>query len=339
MGSGSRFTNLRPECDEQASGAVNRKGHLKMTRHSALAGNQATVDKIVRGSGTGLHSGQVISFRIHPAAPNTGIVFQRTDMGGALIPATWKHVVDTRLCSVVANRDGARVGTIEHLMAALAGCGVDNARIAIDGPEVPAMDGSAAPFVALIEQAGLRRQSVARRVIEILKPINVAEGNARASLVPADSFTVSCEIDFDNPAIGRQSRTVTLMNGNFKSEISRARTFGFEDEVVQLRKAGLARGGSFDNAIVVGESGVLNAEGLRYDDEFVRHKLLDCLGDLYLAGARILGHFQGHRSGHALNHRALTALFADPEAWRYRTLGVGRTNAPVPALRLAGAGD
>jgi UDP-3-O-[3-hydroxymyristoyl] N-acetylglucosamine deacetylase len=310
-----------------------------MTRHNALAGNQATIDKMVRGSGTGLHSGEAVSLRIHPAAPNTGIIFQRTDKGGALIPAVWTHVVDTRLCSVVANKDGLRVGTIEHLMAALAGCGIDNARIAIDGPEVPAMDGSAAPFVELIEKAGVRRQSVARRVIEVLRPISVVEGDARASLVPADSFTVSCEIEFDNPAIRRQSRTVTLMNGNFKSEISRARTFGFEDDVVQLRKAGLARGGSFENAIVVGEHGVLNAEGLRYDDEFVRHKLLDCVGDLYLAGARILGHFRGYRSGHALNHRVLTTLFADPDAWRYRTLTAPRTGATAPALRLAGAGD
>lgn len=294
---------------------------------------------MVRGSGTGLHSGTSVSFRIHPAAPNTGIVFQRTDKGGALVPATWKHVVDTRLCSVVANKDGTRVGTIEHLMAALAGCGIDNARIAIDGPEVPAMDGSAAPFVELIERAGLRRQSVARRVIEILKPVSVSDGDAHASLVPANSFTVSCEIDFENPAIGRQSRTVTLMNGNFKSEIASARTFGFEEDVVQLRKAGLARGGSFENAIVIGEHGVLNAEGLRYEDEFVRHKLLDCLGDLYLAGARILGHFRGHRSGHALNHRVLTALFADSDAWRYRTLTAPRANTAVPALRLADAGD
>ena len=304
----------------------------------ASAIEQGTLRSAIGCAGTGLHGGQKISMTLHPAAPNTGIVFRRTDARGALIPATWKHVVDTRLCSVIANADGVRVGTIEHLMAALAGAGIDNLRIDIDGPEVPAMDGSSAPFTAMIERAGIARQGIARRAIQVLKPIAVAEGAARAELEPADLFTVSCEIDFDNPAVNRQARTVTLMNGAFKSELCRARTFGFEHEVEQLRKMGLAKGGSLENAIVIGRDRILNEDGLRYDDEFVRHKILDCVGDLYLAGGPILGHFRGHRSGHALNHKVLTALFADPSAWRAVPLAKRRSRpAKTGTLRLAPA--
>jgi len=299
---------------------------------------QNTLKTSAACTGTGLHCGKTVSMTLSPAAPNTGIVFQRTDMGGTIVPATWRHVVDTRLCSVVGVDNGARIGTIEHLMAALAGCGVDNARIEIDGPEVPAMDGSSAPFVEMIEQAGLARQGVRRRMIEILKPVTVADKSAHASLSPADSFKVSCEIDFDHATIQRQAATVTLMNGAFKSKISRARTFGFESEVEALRKAGLALGGSLENAIVIGRDGILNEDGLRYEDEFVRHKILDCVGDLYLAGAPILGHFRGYRSGHALNLRVLETLFADPTAWRYTTATARAKTAPAPVLQLA-AGD
>ncbi|MFN0042485.1 MAG: UDP-3-O-acyl-N-acetylglucosamine deacetylase [Alphaproteobacteria bacterium] len=304
----------------------------------ASAVQQGTLRASVGCSGTGLHSGQQIAMSFHPAAPNTGIVFRRTDARGAIIPANWRHVVDTRLCSVIANADGVRVGTIEHAMAALAGTGIDNVRIDIDGPEVPAMDGSSAPFVAMIEQAGITRQGIARRAIEVLKTVRAADGAAHAELAPADMFTVSCAIDFDTPAINRQARTVTLMNGAFKSELCRARTFGFEHEVEQLRKMGLARGGSLENAIVIGQDRVLNADGLRYDDEFVRHKILDCVGDLYLAGGPILGHFSGHRSGHALNHQVLQNLFADATAWRFTTLRKPAVRAARrPELRLATA--
>lgn len=305
-------------------------------RDSAL---QNTLKTSVNCAGTGLHCGKTVSMTLSPAAPNTGIVFQRADLGGTIVPATWRHVVDTRLCSVVGVADGARIGTIEHLMAALAGCGVDNARIEIDGPEVPAMDGSSAPFVAMIERAGLARQGARRRMIEVLKPVSVADKSSRASLIPSDSFKVSCEIDFDSPTIRRQSATLTLGNGAFKSQVSRARTFGFESEVAALRKAGLALGGSLENAIVIGPDGILNAEGLRYEDEFVRHKILDCVGDLYLAGAPILGHFRGYRSGHALNLKVLEALFADPTAWRYTTAAGRATTVPAPALQLAAVGD
>lgn len=314
-----------------------RRGSKTMTMRRDAA-FQTTLKGPVGCSGMGLHCGKTVSMTLSPAAPNTGIVFQRLDMGGAIVPATWRHVVDTRLCSMVGADNGARVGTVEHLMAAFAGCGIDNARIAIDGPEVPAMDGSAAPFVTMIERAGLTRQGARRRVIEVLKPVTVADKSAHASLAPADSFKVSFEIDFDNPTIQRQSATVTLMNGTFKSKISRARTFGFESEVEALRKAGLALGGSLENAIVIGRDGILNEEGLRYDDEFVRHKILDCIGDLYLAGAPIVGHFRGYRSGHAMNLRLLEALFADPTAWRYANAAARTKAVAAPALQLA-AGD
>jgi UDP-3-O-[3-hydroxymyristoyl] N-acetylglucosamine deacetylase len=304
----------------------------------ASAIEQGTLRTSIGCAGTGLHGGQRISMTLHPAAPNTGIVFRRTDARGALIPASWRRVIDTRLCSVIANDDGVRVGTIEHLMAALAGAGIDNLRIDIDGPEVPAMDGSAAPFTQMIERAGVVRQGAVRRAIQVLKPVSVSDGAARAELEPAEIFTVSCEIDFDNPAVNRQARTVTLMNGAFKSELCRARTFGFEHEVEQLRKMGLAKGGSLDNAIVIGRDRILNEGGLRYTDEFVRHKILDCVGDLYLAGGPILGHFRGHRSGHALNNQVLKTLFADASAWRYVPMAKRTVRGSKAApLRLAEA--
>jgi UDP-3-O-[3-hydroxymyristoyl] N-acetylglucosamine deacetylase len=270
--------------------------------------------------GVGLHTGARVNLVIHPAAPGTGIVFRRRDLGNVEIAAHWRNVVESALCTTVGNDSGVKVSTIEHLMAAFAGLEIDNAIVELDGPEVPVMDGSAAPFVFLIECAGIAEQMAPRRGIKVLKPMRVGGDGSSASLVPADSLHLSFAIDFASGAIRQQELSYDLDAENFKHEISRARTFGFLDEVERMRQAGLARGGSLENAVVISGDRILNKEGLRYDDEFVRHKVLDALGDLYLAGGAILGHFHGVRSGHALNHQLIEALFADPAAWRPVTL-------------------
>jgi len=254
-----------------------------------------------------------------PAPAGTGIVFRRTDAAGKglEVAAHVSNVVDDRLCSALGDGNGASVATVEHLMAALSGCRVDNLIVEVDGGELPIMDGSAAPFVFLIECAGIASQAAPRRAIEILKPICVEDGERRAELLPGIGFSVGFEIEFGSGAIGQQDMAVQLVNGTFKGELSRARTFGFVEEVDQLRAMGLALGGSLDNAVVVSGDRVLNEDGLRYKDEFVRHKILDCIGDLYLAGAPIIGQFKGRRSGHALNHSILRTMLADPSCWRY----------------------
>jgi len=298
---------------------------------------QVTVANTVRCAGIGLHSGRHVALAIRPADPGTGIRFRRIDLHGAgeaahdtVIRAHIDNVVDARLGSTIGNDAGVTVGTIEHLMAALAGCGVDNALIDIDGAEVPVMDGSAAPFVFLIECAGLVEQWTPRRAIEILRRIAVADGvgGGSAALVPAPSFQVDVEIAFDCAAIGRQGVNVRLRNGAFKREIARARTFGFAEEAERLRAMGLARGASLENAIVLRGDEVLNEDGLRFPDEFARHKALDGVGDLYLAGAPILGRFEGRCSGHALNHALVRAMFADCTAWRW-SLPVARARLGV----------
>ena len=282
---------------------------------------QQTLKNSIGCSGTGLHSGATVAMTLHPAPADTGIVFRRTDRDGLgmEVQAHVDNVVDARLGTTIGDAQGRTLSTIEHLMAALCGAGIDNAVVDVEGPEVPVMDGSAAPFMFLIECAGIVQQAPPRRYIEILKPIHVDGGDRTASLHPDTIFSLDFEIDFNSAAIGNQSMSVQLVNGTFKGEISRARTFGFAQEVDQLRKMGLARGGSLDNAVVVGDGIVLNEEGLRYHDEFVRHKILDSVGDLYLAGAPLHARFAGYRSGHALNHDLLRALFADPTAWRYTT--------------------
>ena len=287
--------------------------------HQIRGALQHTLKASIDCSGIGLHSGAKISMTLNPADPDTGIVFRRTDMagGGAEIPARWDMVVDTRLNTTIGNDDGVSIGTIEHLMAALSGAGVDNALIEINGPEVPIMDGSAEPFLFLIECAGLTEQPVAKRLIEVLKPVSVGDDQHSAVLSPGKCFSISFEIDFEGTFIHHQQFFASLVNGTFQSEIAKARTFGFEHDIAKLRAAGLIRGGSLDNAIVVSGDGILNDDGLRYEDEFVRHKVLDSIGDLYLAGGYILGHFHGFRSGHALNHSLLNTLLSDPTAWRY----------------------
>jgi len=275
---------------------------------------------------------------LHPAAPDTGVVFRRA--GSAVeIRANWANTVESPLCTVLSNGEGNTVGTVEHLMAALAGAAIDNAVVELDGLEVPIMDGSSAPFLFLIECAGIVEQDAARRAIKVLKEVSVSEEGATAALLPDHGFSMSFEIDFDNPLIRRQDICLMFDADTFKTELSRARTFGLLDELDRLRAAGLARGGSLDNAVVVGRDHVLNAGGLRYADEFVRHKLLDAFGDLYLAGGPLLGSFRGVRSGHAQTRRLLSALFNDDEAWCYTTLS--RSSRPgglewQDGLQLAG---
>lgn len=279
---------------------------------------QQTLLSTINCVGIALHSGKKVSLTLRPADVDTGIVFRRTDIAGSKeIAARWDNVVDTRMCTTIGNDDGVTISTIEHLMAALSGCGVDNVYVDVNGPEVPVMDGSAQPFVFLIECAGLQEQDAFRRVIEVIKPVRVEIDGKIAELVPSDTFSVEFEIDFENALVARQKISVTLVNGTFKKEVARARTFGFMHEVEQLRAAGLGLGGSLDNAVIVDGDKVLNEDGLRYDDEFVRHKVLDAVGDLYTAGGAILGSYKGVRSGHALTNQLLRALFSDQSTWRY----------------------
>lgn len=260
---------------------------------------------------------------LHPAPPNSGIVFCRADRGAA-IRASWTSSTESALSTVLSDGEGMQIGTVEHLMAAFAGSRIDNAIVELDGPEVPIMDGSAAPFVSLIERAGIVAQDAPRRAFKVLKPICVSDNGASAALLPEHGFSMSFEIDFDNPLIRRQDIALALepatFRETFRAELAPARTFGWLDDWPRLKAAGLALGGSLDNAVVISGDRVLNAGGLRFADEFVRHKLLDALGDLYLAGGPILGHFRGVRSGHALNRRLLAALFADRNAWLMTTL-------------------
>jgi UDP-3-O-[3-hydroxymyristoyl] N-acetylglucosamine deacetylase len=282
---------------------------------------QHTLKAAIDCVGTGVHSGLRVRMVIRPAPVDHGIVFRRSDLGQSL-PARFDHVVETRLCTVLGkSTDPAfRVSTVEHVMAALAGHGIDNAVIELDGPEVPIMDGSCGPLLFLLDCAGVVEQSASRPVIEVLRPVRVTDGPAFAELRPArpgmNGLEMGLSIDFAAPAIGRQSYSLVLTPDSFRHELANARTFALAAEVEQLRAAGLARGGSLDNALVVDGDSVLNPGGLRMPAEFVRHKLLDAVGDLALAGAPLHARFVAHRSGHALNNRLLRALFADAMAWR-----------------------
>jgi len=299
---------------------------------------QKTLKSPIGCSGVALHTGARVSMMLRPAPGDHGIVFRRTDIAGkgAVIPARWDHVVDTRLCTVVGNGDGVVVSTIEHLMAAFAGCGIDNVEVEINGSEVPVMDGSAEPFVFLIECAGVRDLGVTRRGVRVLKPVVVDGGaNGGAALYPADRFSVGFEIHFDSAAVGRQALSLGLVNGTFKKELARARTFGFLHEVEQLWANGFARGGSLENAVVVSGDKVLNEDGLRYEDEFVRHKALDAVGDLYTAGAPIIGRFSGCCSGHALTNQLLRRLFADRDAWCYDAVAAAESTATSRPASMA----
>jgi UDP-3-O-[3-hydroxymyristoyl] N-acetylglucosamine deacetylase len=273
--------------------------------------------------GVGVHTGAHTRVRVLPAAAGAGIVFARTDVSGPLsrlIPATGEAVCKTQLGTVISNGDGVTVSTIEHLMAALAMLGIDNARVELDGPEMPIMDGSALPFVRLIDQAGRRVQEAPRRFIEILERVEATDGDKFATLSPSKDFEVAFEIFFDNPVIGRQRVDLPMTERAFRSELADCRTFGFLKDVEALRAQGLARGGSLDNVVVIDGARVLNPEGLRRPDEFVRHKALDAIGDLYVLGGPIIGRYEGVLAGHGLNNALVRALLARPSAWRWRTL-------------------
>lgn len=283
---------------------------------------QTTLRAPVSCTGIGLHSGAPVILALHPAAAGHGIVFRRLDVDRkiSLIPARWDLVNETRLGTTLTNARGVSVATVEHLMAALWGAGVDNALITLDGPEIPIMDGSSEPFMALLAQAGIRALAAPREVIRVVKEVEVSDGASLARVQPYGGEDFGCsldiEIDFPHPAIAHSRAFYDFSEDSFAASLAAARTFGFAHEVAQLRKIGLARGGSLENAIVLGEEGVLNEGGLRFADEFVRHKALDCVGDLFLAGLRIEGHFTFRRPGHAVNNRLLRALMADKSAWK-----------------------
>jgi len=266
----------------------------------------------------GLHSGVRVAMKLHPAAPNTGVVFKRIDLigGGATIKAAWDRVADSRMCTVLADGNGISVATVEHLMSAFYGMEIDNVIVELNGPEVPAMDGSAEPFIFLIECAGVVEQDAPRRALRILKQHSYSSGNRMVALAPwHDGLRVDFHIDFHASAIGRQTCSFTVDPDTFRDELSRARTFGLLSDVTALREAGLARGGSLTNAIVVDGDRVLNNEGLRHDNEFVRHKALDAIGDLYLAGHPIIAHFSGRCSSHADTARLMRQVYADRSSW------------------------
>lgn len=276
---------------------------------------QRTLAKSVSCAGVGVHSGRRVNLTLHPARPNHGIKFVRADLPGRpTITAHFRRVVDTSLATVLGE-DGVIVSTVEHLMAALAGLGVDNALVELDNYEMPIMDGSAGPFAELILSAGIRKLFSPRFFFTIKSPIELKEGDRFVGLYPGTDFSVSCHIDFSHELIGKQTLEMAVTPQRFAREIAPARTFGFYHEVAYLKRFGLARGGSLDNAVVIGPDGIMNPDGLRYPDEFVRHKVLDCIGDFSLLGMPILGQVVAYRSGHAFHHAFLEKILAQNRAW------------------------
>ena len=279
---------------------------------------QQTIGNPVSIKGIGLHTGAEVTMKLYPAKVDYGIKFIRKDIkDNNVIDALWSNVSSTKLSTTISNQNGASVSTIEHLMSALSGLHIDNLRIEIDGPEVPIMDGSSKNFVELIDKNLLKIQNNKRKIIKIKKKIKVENEDSSIELVPNKHFSIDFQIDFPSPLISKQSCQLQLVNGNYKTDIASARTFGFEKDVDKLRSIGLALGGSLNNAVVVGENKILNNEGLRFKDEFVRHKILDSIGDLYLAGAPIQGYFSGNKSGHYLNNLLLKTLFSNSENYEY----------------------
>lgn len=278
---------------------------------------QRTLKNTIRATGVGLHTGEKIFLTLRPAAADTGIVFRRVDLEHAVeIEADYTNVGDTTLSSTLSEGD-VRISTVEHLLSAMAGMGVDNAYVDVSAPEVPIMDGSAGPFVFLIQSAGLVEQEAAKQFIRIKKPVQIEDGDKWVRFEPFDGFKVSMTIDFAHPAFDGKAMTteIDFSSTSFVKEVSRARTFGFMNQIEQLRKQNLALGGSLDNAIVLDDYRVLNEDGLRYADEFVKHKVLDAIGDLYLLGHSLIGAFSGYKSGHALNNQLLHALMEQEDAW------------------------
>ncbi len=294
---------------------------------------QRTLKNVIRATGVGLHTGEKVHLTLRPAHPHTGIVFRRIDLDPPVeIRADPYAVHDTRLSSCL-EKDGVRVSTVEHLMSALAGLGVDNVWVDVTAPEVPIMDGSAGPFVFLLQSAGIEEQEVAKKFIRILKPVEVRDGDKWVRFDPHNGFRLELAIDYAHPVFepGAQSVVVDFATTSYVKEVARARTFGFMQDVESMRSQGLALGGSLDNAIVMDEYRVLNNDGLRYDNEFVKHKVLDAIGDLYLLGHPLIGAFSGHKSGHALNNKLLRALIADAKAWEVVTFE-DESRAPISYL-------
>lgn len=295
---------------------------------------QNTIKSPLAFDGVGLHSGAPTRLTVLPAPASHGVVFRRVDVADdcSTIPALWNNVRQSPLCTRLVNEDGVSVSTVEHIMAALVGCGIHNAVVEVDGPEVPILDGSSAAFVRGILSTGIERQDVPVRALRILKPVEVRKGQARARLTPHDTLLIEFNIEFEDAAIGEQKKTLNMSNGSFVRELSNSRTFCRKADVDQMRANGLALGGTLENAVVVDGAQVLSPGGLRHEDEAVRHKMLDALGDLGLAGMPILGHYHGFRAGHSLTNDLLHALFADQSAYEVVECD------PDMAARLPGAG-
>ena len=304
--------------------------------------NQRTIAKRVSATGVGLHSGKPATLTLAPAPADAGITFVRMDLG-IEIPARNEHVVDTTLSTSVAIR-GARIATVEHVLAALHGMGIDNCRVEVDGPEIPILDGSAAPFVCLVQQAGIQTQRAGRRYLVVDAPVEIRDGDKLARLEPADVFAVEFTADFNHPLITNQTLRITISDRSFDREIARARTFCFRRDIERMQAAGLAKGGSLENAIVVDDFSILNPEGLRFPDEFARHKVLDAIGDLALFGMPVLGAFVAAKSGHAMNQELVRKVLADPTSHRVVRVtaeadvepAVAAAHVPVPALAAQG---
>ncbi len=297
----------------------------------SLFNKQRTLKNIISATGIGLHTGEKVYMTLRPAAPNTGIVFRRVDLDQPVeIPARPEYVGDTQLSTSLLKQD-VRIATVEHILSAFAGLGIDNAYVDLTAPEVPIMDGSASPFVFLIMSAGIVEQNAAKKFVRILRPVKIEDGDKWACLKPYDGFKISMEIDFDHPVFAESSQRSELdfSSTSFVKEVSRARTFGFMRDIEKLREQNLALGGSHDNAVVLDDYRVINDEGLRYEDEFVKHKMLDAVGDLYLLGHSLIGAFSGYKSGHALNNRLLKLLLAETDAWELTSFEEDDL-APIP---------
>ncbi len=280
--------------------------------------NQQTIKESISFSGIGLHSGKQVEMKLVPAEVDHGVKFIRIDKKkNNVIDAFWSNVSETVLSTTISNQSGIKIATIEHLMSALSGLHIDNLIIYINAPEVPIMDGSSKPFVDLIENVGIKVQNKKRKLLNIKKTIEVKKDDSSVKIIPNNQFSIDFEIDFPSQLVSKQSCQLQLINGNYKTDVAAARTFGFEKDVEYLRSNGLALGGSLENAVVVGENEILNKDGLRYSDEFVRHKILDSIGDLYLAGSPIIGYFFGNKSGHHLNNQLLRKLFSDESNYEY----------------------
>ena len=280
--------------------------------------NQQTIEDFIFVKGIGLHSGKDVDLKLEPAEVDNGIKFIRVDSKkNNIIEAIWSNVSETLLSTTISNAHGLKISTIEHLMSALSGLHIDNLNIYINAAEVPIMDGSSRPFVDMIEKIGIKEQNKKRKFLNVKKIIEVSVNNSSVKIIPNNQFSIDFEIDFPSQLVSKQSCQLQLINGNYKTDIAAARTFGFEKDVEHLRSNGLALGGSLDNAVVVGENEILNKDGLRYTDEFVRHKILDSIGDLYLAGSPIIGYFYGNKSGHYLNNQLLRKLFSDESNYEY----------------------